>query len=146
MIIVLNDKERGDYMLIQFSVENFKSFKDKATLSLVPSKDASHPGNLTILNKSEQVLNTVAIYGANAAGKSNLFKALTTAIMMVRTSSQLQKNDRLSGIVPFLFDKKMAAKPTSFEFVFIPMGSSILWLLGHSDRSRVGVSVRLLQR
>ena len=127
MIIVLNDKERGDYMLIQFSVENFKSFKDKATLSLVPSKDASHPGNLTILNKSEQVLNTVAIYGANAAGKSNLFKALTTAIMMVRTSSQLQKNDRLSGIVPFLFDKKMAAKPTSFEFVFITDGIKYIY-------------------
>jgi hypothetical protein len=47
--------------------------------------------------------------------------------MMVRTSSQLQKNDRLSGIVPFLFDKKMAAKPTSFEFVFITDGIKYIY-------------------
>jgi len=47
---------------------------------------------------------------------------LPTAILMVRKSNQLQKNDRLEGIVPFLFDNTMATKPTSFEFVFIAKG------------------------
>ena len=114
-------------MLIQFSVENFKSFKDKAVLSLVPSKDTSHENNISILESEERVLNSVAIYGANAAGKTNLFKALTTAILMIRKSSQLQKNDRLEGIVPFLFDKSMVEKPTSFEFVFTASGIKYIY-------------------
>ena len=114
-------------MLIQFSVENFKSFKNKAVLSLAPSKDTSHANNVSILESGERVLNSVAVYGANAAGKTNLFKALTTAILMIRKSSQLQKNDRLDGIVPFLFDKSMVDKPTSFEFVFTARGVKYIY-------------------
>lgn len=114
-------------MLIQFSVKNYKSFKDKAVLSLVPSKDTSHENNVSILNSAERVLNSVAIYGANAAGKTNLFKALTTAILMIRKSNQLQKNDRLDGIVPFLFDNAMGNKPTSFEFIFSASGVKYIY-------------------
>ena len=114
-------------MLIQFSVENYKSFKEKAVLSLVPSKDSSHENNISVLDSAEQVLNTIAIYGANAAGKTNLFKAFTTAILMIRKSNQLQKNDRLDGIVPFLFDKSMADQPTSFEFVFVNEGTKYVY-------------------
>ena len=114
-------------MLIQFSVENYKSFKEKAVLSLAPSKDTSHENNVSVLDSSERVLNTIAIYGANAAGKTNLFKALTTAILMIRKSNQLQKNDRLDGIVPFLFDISMADQPTSFEFVFVNDGIKYIY-------------------
>ena len=125
-------------MLIQFSVENYKSFKDKAVLSLVPSKDIGHENNVSVLDSTERVLNSVAIYGANAAGKTNLFKALTTAILMIRKSSQLQKNDRLDGIVPFLFDKSMVDKPTSFEFVFTASG--VKYIYGFSATSTEIVS------
>lgn len=114
-------------MLIQFSVENYKSFKEKAVLSLVPSKDSSHENNISVLDSTERVLNTIAIYGANAAGKTNLFKAFTTAILMIRKSNQLQKNDRLDGIVPFLFDKSMDDKPSSFEFVFVNGGTKYIY-------------------
>ena len=37
-------------MLLQFSVENYMSFKDKAVLSLEPSKDKEHPENIIKLN------------------------------------------------------------------------------------------------
>src|SRR5665647_3132204 len=114
-------------MLIQFSVVNYKSFKDKVVLSLVPNKDTSHENNVSALESTEGVLNTIAIYGANAAGKTNLFKALTTAILMVRKSNQLQKYDRMDGLVPFLFDKKMVEKPTSFEFVFSNKGVKYIY-------------------
>ncbi len=106
-------------MLMQFSVENYKSFKEQAILSLVPNKEDSHPENLSMFGAKERVLNSIAIYGANAAGKTNLFKALTTAILMVRRSNQLQKNDRLTSIVPFLFDQASKSRPTCFEFVFV---------------------------
>lgn len=114
-------------MLIQFSVKNYKSFRDEAVLSLVPSKDSNHENNLTVLPSSERVLNTIAIYGANAAGKTNLFKALTTAILMIRKSNQLQKNDRLDGIVPFLFDAEMSKQASSFEFVFSTDGVKYIY-------------------
>ncbi|MDD2393941.1 MAG: ATP-binding protein [Eubacteriales bacterium] len=105
-------------MLIQFSVENFRSFKGKAILSLIPSKDTNHESNLSEITLSERVLNSIAIYGANAAGKTNLFKALTSAILLIRLSNQRQKNDILPGITPFIFDENMKEKPTCFEFVF----------------------------
>ena len=114
-------------MLIQFSVENYKSFKTKSILSLVPTKESNHPDNLTVLDDGERILNTLAIYGANAAGKTNLFKAMTTAILMVRKSNQIQKNERLDNIVPFLFDGETQVKPTSFEFVFVAQGTKYIY-------------------
>ena len=33
-------------MLVQFTVENFLSIRDKVYLSLEPSKDSEHPENL----------------------------------------------------------------------------------------------------
>ncbi len=114
-------------MLIQFCVENFKSFRGKAVLSLVPSKDVSHENNVSEIASSERVLNSIAIYGANAAGKTNLFKALTSAILLIRMSNQRQKNDMLSGIMPFIFDENMRSKPTCFEFVFETKGVKYIY-------------------
>jgi AAA15 family ATPase/GTPase len=114
-------------MLIQFSVENFRSFKTKAILSLAPSKEVSHENNVSLLENGERILNTIAIYGANAAGKTNLFKALTTAILMIRRSNQIQKNEKLDGIVPFLFDEVNQVAPTSFEFIFVAKGVKYIY-------------------
>lgn len=68
-------------MLLSFSIENFKSFKETATLSLIARKAEKtlrsallNPGDA--LTKSENVLPAAAIYGANAAGKSNFLLAL----------------------------------------------------------------------
>ena len=62
-------------MLLQFSVNNFKSFNDMAVLSMEPSADKELPSNLTLIGKN-RCLNTIAIFGANAAGKSNVFTVL----------------------------------------------------------------------
>ena len=59
-------------MLVQFTVENFLSIRDKVYLSLEPSKDSEHPENL-ITKGDYKAVNSVAIYGANASGKSSLF-------------------------------------------------------------------------
>ena len=52
-------------MLLQFSVENFLSIKDKITLSMVASNDESLDYNL-IGFKEEKLLKSVVIYGPNA--------------------------------------------------------------------------------
>jgi len=104
-------------MLLQFSVENFRSFKHKTVLSMEASADKNLLDNIVQIKK-EKVLKAAAIFGANAAGKSNLFLALTAAILMVRVSNFRQIGEPLVQITPFLFDKESALKPTSFEFVF----------------------------
>jgi len=104
-------------MLIQFTVENFLSIRDKVYLSLEPSKDSEHPENL--ITKGEyNAVTSAAIYGANASGKTSLFKAITIALIMLRNSNNIQVTDRLP-VVPFKFDSESKNKPTSFEFTFI---------------------------
>ena len=104
-------------MLIQFSVENFASFKEKAVLSLEPSKDSEHPENKNSIG-DYQSLNTIAIYGANASGKTSLFKAFLTAIYIIKASNSSQVNQALP-LIPFKFDEKCVREPSSFEFIFV---------------------------
>ena len=64
-------------MLIEFSVGNYRSFKDKVTFSMVAanlvSKDKSlDENNVFVIDKELRLLKSAAIYGANASGKSNL--------------------------------------------------------------------------
>lgn len=104
-------------MLLQFNVTNVLSFKEEAILDLVCNKDKSHIENL-ISYKKNKILPTVAIYGANAAGKSNLFKALTAAILYVRNSNMMQINDKIK-IAPFLLDKNSKNEKRRFDFIFV---------------------------
>ena len=105
-------------MLLQFSVKNFRSFQKKAVLSLEGSNDKALPNNFFHFNKSK-ILNSIAIFGANAAGKSNIFLALTAAILTVRFSNNRQIGEQLPLIAPFAFDDVSTNEPTEFEFVFI---------------------------
>ncbi|VVH66453.1 hypothetical protein BSPLISOX_1109, partial [uncultured Gammaproteobacteria bacterium] len=67
-------------MLLEFSVTNFRSIKEKQTLSLLKTKKNELENNFTAIplstGKNLDVLNSAVIYGANASGKSNLIKAL----------------------------------------------------------------------
>lgn len=105
-------------MLLQFTVENFKSFRNKTILSLEGSSDKNLEGNYSFVGK-EKLLKSAVVFGANASGKSNIFLALTAAILAVRQSNQRQINDTLDYIVPFKFDPEAMKAPSSFEFVFI---------------------------
>ena len=105
-------------MLIEFSVKNFLSFKDKVTLSMEKGNGDERLENVFAKNDVD-LLRTTAIYGANAAGKSNLLKAFTCAILMVRNSHLIPLGGKWNFIKPFLFDKKTSKEPSEFEFVFI---------------------------
>ncbi|MBR0340882.1 MAG: ATP-binding protein [Oscillospiraceae bacterium] len=104
-------------MLLQFSVDNYLSFKDPAVLSLVPAADKEHSNNITGRGDFKG-LNTIAIYGANASGKSNLFKAVTVALNMIRNSANTQV-DQMLPVVPFKLDDESKDKPSAFEFQFV---------------------------
>lgn len=104
-------------MLLQFSVENYKSIKDKVVVSMEASSDKEHQDNVVISEK-DRILKSIAVFGPNASGKSNLFSALTAALLTVRESSTIQVGQPLKYIVPFKFSENSVNTPTSFEFVF----------------------------
>lgn len=105
-------------MLIQFSVRNFMSFKNKVVLALNTEEDSDHPENINEKN-GNKASNLIAIYGANAAGKTSLFRAMTVATLMIKNSNYMQVNQPITSVVPFKFDQKTIHKPTEFEFVFV---------------------------
>lgn len=104
-------------MLIEFSVKNFMSFKNKVTLSMEKGNGLENEENV-VFDGDINVLKSAAIYGANASGKSNLLKAFTCAILMVRTSSLIAVGQKWVFLRPFLFDEESKNKPSEFEFVF----------------------------
>lgn len=75
-------------MLIEFSVGNYRSFKDVVTLSLVAAnlqteqKDKDDSAVFAV--NETKLLNSAVIYGANASGKSNLIQALRFMKLLVR--------------------------------------------------------------
>lgn len=104
-------------MLIQFSVSNYKSIKEEVVLSVLAGSDKEHEEALISFRK-ENILPSIAIYGANAAGKSNLFKALTAALIIIRTSNNRQINEPLPLLAPFAFDEESRNLPAKFGFIF----------------------------
>jgi len=104
-------------MLLQFIVSNFGSIKNEVLFSLVPSQDKSHPENLLLSGKFKANAIT-AIYGANASGKSTLFKAMTNAIVYIRASNLYQVGQPIP-VVPYKFCDNPENNPTKFEFTFI---------------------------
>ena len=65
-------------MLIEFSVENFLSFRDKTSFSMVSSGAfREHRETHTIqADKKLNLLKTSVLYGNNASGKSNFLRAI----------------------------------------------------------------------
>ena len=104
-------------MMLEFSIANFLSFKDKITFSMLANATNGLDDNYVISN-DRRVLKTTAIYGANSSGKTNLFKILTIVISMLRSSNNANINTKLP-IVPFKFDKHTIDKPSEFEIKFI---------------------------
>ena len=103
-------------MLIQFSVENYLSIKDKVVLSLLASRDTEHPEHL-ILDGSKNHLKSAVIYGANASGKSNVLNAFWFMTNYVLTSHNQQVHKGIERS-PFKFNKETPTRPSSFEVIF----------------------------
>ena len=77
-------------LLLKFLCSNFASIRDEAVLSLEPSGDQSHPENL-LKSGEYTALPEIAIYGANASGKSSLLTAMSRAFEFTFTASDGKK-------------------------------------------------------
>jgi hypothetical protein len=107
-------------MLVEFSVKNFRSFRDEQVLSLVASRDKALSRNC-ISEGRLRILRAVAVYGANASGKSNLIKAAGRMRRLILDSAGYEPGRKL-GITPFLLDDKSRGEPSMFEATFYEEG------------------------
>ena len=104
-------------MLLQFNFKNFLSFKEEGVLNLLANGDKEHSDYLIEFGK-RSVLPCVAIYGANASGKSNVNKALAFCVNLVRNSYNFQVNTPIS-VIPFLLDQDSKNDKSRFDFDFV---------------------------
>lgn len=135
-------------MLISFSATNFRSLKEKQTISLEVASKYHDSGELknnlfeTDKNTSLKLLKSAAIYGANASGKTSLIRAVYAfnhvAMCFDRDEKDVQKRSRgqaISAYDPFLLDNKTKTNPTEFEIDFI--AEKVRYVYGFSyDREK----------
>ncbi|GAB3563535.1 ATP/GTP-binding protein [Spirosoma luteolum] len=104
-------------MFIEFSVANFLSIKDRQTLRMDPTGISDYPERVFIAG-GKKLLRSVALYGANASGKSNLLKAIDRMGFILRHSAQRQSTDEIP-VDPFRLNTETLQQPSSFEILFI---------------------------
>ena len=109
-------------MLLQFSIKNYKSFKEKAVLSLIASnydKDIREEENVFYDEKFNlRILKSAVIYGANASGKSTLLEALGfMKYFVISSSKETQIGDEID-IEPFKLSSESEQLPSEFEVIF----------------------------
>ncbi|MDB9435992.1 ATP-binding protein [Dolichospermum lemmermannii CS-548] len=109
-------------MLVEFSVENYRSIQEKQTLSMVAADNETMLDSNTFSvpdNDDLRLVTSAAIYGPNASGKSNLLKAIQVLKNLVmKSASRMQIGDKLP-VEPFRLNSESAKKPSSFEVIFI---------------------------
>lgn len=108
-------------MLIEFTVANYRSFKDATTFSMIKAPDKSkesvrHPDNVFEVNKKLTLLKSAAIYGANASGKSNLLKAMAFVKDFVLKSVDRPPRSKIE-VESFRLSTETESAPSCFEIV-----------------------------
>lgn len=100
-------------MLIQFTIENYKSFRDKQSLSFVSSQGDEYPEHVVELDNGLRINKVAAIIGGNGTGKSQLLTAITSFANAIR-------QDKLNELhQPYIFSQESREKPTSYEVIII---------------------------
>ncbi|MTJ12856.1 ATP-binding protein [Anabaena sp. UHCC 0187] len=125
-------------MLVDFTVENYRSIKEPVTLSAVAQKQSTRKTSATSKRKGikldheiapgyhvegwdMEILPVLAIFGANASGKSNIIQALDYLLLMMQRGIKetqtigVNKAFKYAKLDSFKLDNISAKKPTKFE-------------------------------
>ncbi len=103
-------------MLISFSIENFLSFKERHTFSMVAGMGGRNKAHHLIKKTSKKDVNlvkTAVLYGANASGKSNLVKAIHFGQQLLLKGNSANS---LLHFQPFKLAQDNLDKPSLMEF------------------------------
>jgi len=108
-------------MLIEFSISNYRSFREKQTFSMVAAPRLKKGDNVfkPVIKgeKLPDLLKVAAIYGPNASGKSNLIKAFKIVSDIAGRQPSAQATSL--PVSPFRFDSQLSDQPSRVELHFI---------------------------
>ncbi len=105
-------------MLLKFIIENYKSFKEAANLNVLAASMTDFESTNVISIAKLRVLKTLAIYGANASGKSNLISGIETMKWLVINSSKNMQQGEGLNVFPFVLNTSTENAPCKFEIEF----------------------------
>lgn len=103
-------------MLLEFSVNNFRSIKETVTFSMNTS--ASNDGKHRFQISDYSLLNSAVIYGANASGKSNLLRAMGFMRHLVLNKTQITQPTDMIPHEPFCLNIDTEYAASYFEIIF----------------------------
>ena len=100
-------------MIVSFTIENWMSFRDPASFSMVASRERQHGDRVPKVEKYQtRILPVAAIYGANASGKTNFFRALNFVKNLVVEGTAPEK---LIPVEPYRLVSGYLEKPSRFK-------------------------------
>lgn len=114
-------------MLLQFTVQNYRSIKDPVTLDLQATSDTTMAKQAVFTKNKISLLKTVGIYGPNASGKSNILRAFTVFKSMILKSLINSPTGIKLPAERFKLSSDTKNKPSFFEMRFILEGEVFLY-------------------
>jgi len=110
-------------MLIDFEVENFRSYREPKLFSMVASSAKELPENLIQLPDLDMALvRTAALYGPNASGKSNLLLAMNCVSDLMEFPLN-RGLTRRTYLPKFALDRTSVTAPSKFRVRFLVEGT-----------------------
>jgi AAA15 family ATPase/GTPase len=108
-------------MLLQFTIENFLSFRRKAILDCKAGPIKEFQENIfdPVLNTDLNLLKSLGVYGRNSSGKSNLIKAFSFMRLFVINSFKESQSNEQIPFQPFKLNTEDKNKPSTFEVIFL---------------------------
>jgi hypothetical protein len=123
-------------MLIQFLVENFRSFRDEVVFSMRAASHVERGESAPDVVTGTNILRCAALYGANASGKSNFVKALRFAQNLIVHGVSERGRIRTQT---FRLDPTRSEVPARFEF-YVRVQSGKVYGYGFAVRPEAVVS------
>ena len=105
-------------MLVEFTFQNYRSFRDQAVLSM-EAAGLSSLKNSIIEGRGIKLLPSAALFGKNGGGKSNVIRAFWLAVQFIRNAQRTQHEHAGVPVKPFALNDYSASQPTVFEFYYI---------------------------
>lgn len=126
-------------MLIDFTVENYRSIREPITLSAIAQTHKRNQSDNKITKpvsfpkRKLELLPVLGIFGANASGKSNVLNALQKVLTFIYKSSyfeEISNNNHFFNFVrPFLLNSASAKLPTKFTLRILSKGNIYIYNL-----------------
>lgn len=108
-------------MLIQYSVENFKSIKNEIVINFRADEKYQESGWVCQGLEAAGIYKCMGFVGPNASGKTNIIDSVFFALRFIQGTISRKESSRIH-IPVFQMDAEYSQKPSCFEFIFTQNG------------------------